>query len=242
MIVWGGRGIGGRVNTGARYNPATNSWTPTSTNGAPGTRDRHTAVWTGTEMIVWGGAGDIYYEWTGGRYNPTTNTWTPMSTEIPILYAGRADHTAVWTGTEMIVWGGHNQYGEMNNGASYDPMTDTWTALLLNNVPDPRRYHTAVWTSEKMIVWGGEGDGQLNTGGMYYPSQVIESDPWWLISMAGAPDPRKDHTAVTTGFGMIVWGGYNDSDGHLNTGGRFWQSGFDDLITYPKVFYMFRKR
>ena len=41
---------------------------------------------------------------TGGRYNPSTDSWTATSTtNAP---AARAHHTAVWTGSEMIVWGG----------------------------------------------------------------------------------------------------------------------------------------
>ena len=52
MIVWGG---GASINTGGRYNPATDSWTATSTTNAPEGRYYHTAVWTGTTMIVWGG-------------------------------------------------------------------------------------------------------------------------------------------------------------------------------------------
>ena len=57
MIVWGGRdgGSNSYLNTGGRYNPGTDSWTATSTNGAPAGRYWHTAVWTGSEMIVWGG-------------------------------------------------------------------------------------------------------------------------------------------------------------------------------------------
>ena len=64
------------LNTGGRYNPNANSWTPTSTTNAPVRRTGHTAVWTGSEMIVWGGAVNSfpYYSNTGGRYNPTTNT------------------------------------------------------------------------------------------------------------------------------------------------------------------------
>ena len=44
------------LNTGGRYNPNANSWTPTSTTNVPDRRTGHTAVWTGSEMIVWGGA------------------------------------------------------------------------------------------------------------------------------------------------------------------------------------------
>jgi hypothetical protein len=56
MIIWGGQtDLGGRTNSGARYNPATDTWTPTSTTNAPRARRSHTAVWTGTYLIVWGG-------------------------------------------------------------------------------------------------------------------------------------------------------------------------------------------
>jgi hypothetical protein len=54
MIVWGGDDNGVPfLNTGARYNPATDSWTATTTTNAPSGRLDHTAVWTGSEMIVW---------------------------------------------------------------------------------------------------------------------------------------------------------------------------------------------
>ena len=45
-----GRGAGpaSPTDTGGRYNPATDSWTPTSTGpGVPSARHDHTAVWTG---------------------------------------------------------------------------------------------------------------------------------------------------------------------------------------------------
>ena len=106
MIVWGGGDNNGLLNTGGRYNPTTNSWTATSTTYAPLAREFHTAVWTGSEMIVWGGFGHSYPTRlkTGGRYNPSTDTWRATSkTNAP---AGRNHHTAVWTGSEMIVWGG----------------------------------------------------------------------------------------------------------------------------------------
>jgi hypothetical protein len=67
-------------------------------------------------MIVWGGyvfhVGDVK---TGGRYNPITDHWTPTSTiNAP---ANREVHTAVWTGGEMIVWGGN--LGFKDTGGRY---------------------------------------------------------------------------------------------------------------------------
>jgi hypothetical protein len=55
-------------------------------------------------MIIWGGYDDSSYVNTGGRYDPTTDSWTATSTaNVP---DGRAFHTAVWTGNQMIIWGG----------------------------------------------------------------------------------------------------------------------------------------
>src|SRR5438093_10696160 len=105
MIVWGGANSG-YLNSGGRYNPGTNRWTATSTTNAPDARVEHTAVWTGSEMIVWGGGIQIPIGVfnTGGRYDPGTASWTATSnTNAP---ADRAGHTAVRTGSEMIVCGG----------------------------------------------------------------------------------------------------------------------------------------
>ena len=55
-------------------------------------------------MIIWGGRdGDLFWN-TGGRDNPSTNAWIRVSTDK--APAARESHTAVWTGSEMIVCGG----------------------------------------------------------------------------------------------------------------------------------------
>src|SRR5207244_12253441 len=55
------------------------------------------------------------------------DTWTPINlTGVP---DGRVLHTAVWTGSEMIVWGGDNCFASwhVNTGGRYSPNTDSWT-------------------------------------------------------------------------------------------------------------------
>ena len=90
---------------------------------------------------------------TGGRYNPSTDSWTATSTtNAP---TARVGHTAVWTGSEMIVWGGDGDIGCLNTGGRYNPSTDSWTATSTTNAPAARDGHTAVWTGSEMIVWGG---------------------------------------------------------------------------------------
>src|SRR5438876_3375003 len=86
----------------------------------------------------------------------TDDTWTPTSsTNVP---AGRLNHTAVWTGIEMIVWGGHNGTSPvptLDSGDSYNPSTDSCTTTSTANAPAARNLHAAVGTGSEMIVWGG---------------------------------------------------------------------------------------
>jgi len=220
MIVWGGIGDVDNLNSGGRYDPSTDSWTATSATNAPASRFSHTAVWTGSEMIVWGGIGNgnPYGVNTGGRYNPGTDSWTATSTtNAP---TARVGHTGVWTGSEMIVWGGvgSSNVNGVNTGGRYDPGTNSWTPTSTTGAPVARFDQTAVWTGSEMIVWGGyAGFGhRVNTGGRYNPS----TDSWIATSTTDAPTARVWHTAVWTGSEMIVWGG-RGSLGTTNTGGRY---------------------
>ena len=94
----------------------------------------------------------------------------------------------MWTGSEMIVWGGWTrQLGYLNTGGRYNPSTDSWTATSTTNAPAGRANHTAVWTGSEMIVWGGHDElHYLNTGGRYNPS----TDSWTATSTTNAPDAR----------------------------------------------------
>ena len=239
MIVWGGyaSSVSNSAGTGGLYDPATDTWTATATDSAPGARDDQTAVWTGTSMIVWGG--DHYSPFSvygdGAAYDPEKNLWSPVSSAgapTPRFY-----QSAVWTGSKMIVWGGFSRKGPgivvrirgevsqdagaVNTGAVYDPETDTWKPMSTTHAPSPRGFHTAVWTGTKMIVWGGnDGTGSgtnLNSGGIYDP----ETDTWTATSATAAPTGRFGHSAVWTGSAMVIWGGHAGSGASTNTGGVF---------------------
>lgn len=163
-------------------------------------------------MIVWGGFGDAYFD-TGGRYNPSSDSWTATSTtNAP---TARAEHSAIWNGSEMIVWSGHSQSGNpVNNGARYNPSTNSWSNITTTNAPAGRILSAAVWSGTEMIVWGGSG---LRIGGRYNPA----TDFWIATCDINAPVARIYLTAVWTGSEMIVWGGDNSSSVRLNTGGRY---------------------
>src|SRR5439155_7884835 len=103
---------------------------------------------------------------SGGRYDPIADTWTATTTNN--APGARYLHTAVWTGSEMIIWGGAHDVNVilLNTGGRYDPSTNSWTATTTNNAPVPRYSHTAIWSDNEMVVWGGVGaSSNLNTGG-----------------------------------------------------------------------------
>ncbi len=214
MIVWGGmQSVGTEYNDGSRYNPATDTWTPVASLGAPSARSNHVAVWTGKEMVIFGGTGDN----TGGRYNPATDTWRPTSTiGAPV---GQSSAVVAWTGKEMLVWGGYQgTFGTSNSGARYNPTTNTWTPMAQSPLAG-RAQHSAVWTGTEFIIWGGYDGfiGQMyGDGARYNPA----TNTWKLTKPSGAPNARFWHTAVWTGSEMIVWGGENYPTYDLS-GGRY---------------------
>jgi N-acetylneuraminic acid mutarotase len=214
MIVWGGEGPGGNLATGARYRPATDTWTPIAP--APlAPRAYHAAVWTGARMVVWGGydvfIGRLYGD--GARYDPASDTWSPVATaNAP---DARGYHTAVWTGEEMIVWGGINEPAYEPSGGRYDPVADSWTPTSMIDAPSLRWFHVAVWTGEEMIVQAGNFG--VTAGGRYDPA----TDTWTPTSPVNSADHGEGSTAVWTGEEMIVWGGLDEDFVFHFDGGRY---------------------
>ncbi|MBK7198365.1 MAG: hypothetical protein IPH80_38420 [Myxococcales bacterium] len=100
-----------------------------------------------------------------GRYNPATGQWTLIPAGGPSVRSG---HTAVWTGTEMIVWGGYGAGGNHDDGGRYDPATGQWT-LISSGVASARVNHAAVWTGTETIVWGGHDGADRNDGARFDP-------------------------------------------------------------------------
>lgn len=220
MLVWGGV-VSRGVNTGGLYEPTSDSWRPTSTGSNVPLPGKLVAVWTGSEMIAWG-AYQFRHDWpvevTGGRFDPVTNTWAALPKEDIWTVEPRYDTTAVWTGEEMIVWGGRTgDQVPLANGGRYHPEKDEWRAIPLDETaPVPRHAHTAVWTGTEMIVWGGGSfSDELQNGGRYDPNARR-----WTATSTGPSTPisRSNHAAVWTGTEMIVWG---TDFGWSSTGGRY---------------------
>jgi hypothetical protein len=180
-------------------------------------------------MIVWGG--------TGGRYDPATDIWQPTSvTGAP--GGSRSNYSAVWSGTEMIVWGGiANGSGGLNTGGRYNPLSDTWRPTSTNgHVPYPRGFQTAVWTGSEMIVWGGwAGVAEvilrvLGSGGAYCPADCASPATFYQdIDGDGYGNASVTQIACDTEAGWVsIAGDCNDHDSSVHPGATEACNGLDD--------------
>ena len=164
-------------------------------------RRGHTAVWADQSMIIWGGQGVNGHLADGGIYNSETLLWEPIEKRKIQEFSARRNHTAIWTGIEMIIWGGRNEFDLLNDGSAYNLVKDTWRKVSSSHNLSKRSLHTSVWTGSKMIIWGGTGesnDGQIsamNDGAIYDPA----NDKWFSVTSENAPSGRSNHTAIWTG-------------------------------------------
>ncbi len=194
-----------------------NRWEPSAFYSVPRPRHGHASVWTGAEMIVWGGvstsSGLALHD--GARYDPILDHWVPISAALPIPW--RAGHTAIWSGTEMILYGGGGGSIYYGDGARYDPIRDEWRTV--QSLDPGRTEHSAVWTGNSMLVWGGR-NGNVSLGGAIYDPVT---DTWRDMSETNEPTRRFAHAAVWTGAAMMVWGGYAGDSGLYDPIGDRWK-------------------
>ena len=125
----------------------------------------------------------------------------------PAPIDARTNAVALWTGTEVLIWGGRTDE-VLADGAAYNPATQTWRVLA----PSPlsaRSNAAAAWTGSEMVVLGGLDDArrEVSGGGAYDPA----TDSWReLNGFAGATDFSS--VAVWTGSEIIVVGVSSPSD------------------------------
>jgi hypothetical protein len=183
-------------------------------------REGTTAAWSGEEMILWGGTSDSGRAYNdGAALDPVTGTWRRIA-DGPL--EGRSGHIAVWANDEMIVWGGLGATGPptrttYDDGAAYDPATDSWRTLAHSPLTGGDHY-AAVWTGSEVVIVGGAGqdhaaNGQVpatryNEAAAYSPT----TDTW--RSLPDLPIDLSFTDAHWTGTSVLVAGGqaFNSSE------------------------------
>jgi hypothetical protein len=212
LLVWGGTRDVALDQAGGAYNPATDSWTPIAAGPLePGAV--MAAAWTGTELLVWLDAK------RGAAYDPQRDTWRRLSAAFPLPQVDRNRPAVVWTGREVIIWGGCNnrvpqcddgsQGDELSDGAAYDPARDRWRRIARSPLT-ARDRPQAVWTDQELVVWGGIPGA--DAGGADAAAYDPAKDRWRTIPN-GPLTPRSNHIMVWTGREVLVWGGVANGTG-----------------------------
>ena len=210
VSVWTGRQmlIFGRANpdpalpwsadVAAAYNPATRTWrllTPFP--GPKGNYEgRYWAAWTGKEMLVVGPS-------DRQAFNPVTNRWRRLSKA-----AGVPGGIVVWTGRELIGWGGGCCGDALSDGAAYNPVTNVRRRLARSPLA-PEQRPIGAWTGRELVLFVS---GINPASGKPWPARLARAasynpvtDTWRRI--APLPAVRTDPNAVWDGREVLIVGG-----------------------------------
>jgi hypothetical protein len=135
---------------------------------------------------------------TGGRYNPSADTWAITSTtNAP---DARSLHTAVWTGSEMIVWGGVNFSDYLNTSGRYCAQPST--PIVQSAVS--RKTHGSAGSFDIALPLNGTAGIECRTGGATNDYTLVITFNA-NVSVTGNPQ-----AAVTSGIGIVGTGGVSN--------------------------------
>ncbi len=203
-FVFGGKAAaGGNAHSaiGYRYNPTDDEWFLLSEEGRPSARVQHTCVYIPTlhKVMVWGGreSGGSAGVATGALYDIATDRW--IATPTIAAPTGRYHHIAIWTGSEVIIFGGQTNVGTAAvTGWRYDPSSNEWRGNIASNAH-------AILTGHI----GSEfyrGSMFILTTGLYNFEYELATDEW--SSSASDYIPLSGAVAAA-GSRMFHFGGQN---------------------------------
>src|SRR5918911_865982 len=165
MILFGRAGKRGaagstfnRVNVAAAYDPARNAWRRLSPPGPTGSFMGTDAVLTGKEVLFVG-------QGTRLAYNPRTNRWRRLPGS-PLLSIHDGYGIVVWTGREMIGWGGGCCGDAFSDGVAYNPATNRWRALAPTPLAGGRRPRARARRPPPPPALGGGAGGSGHARGL----------------------------------------------------------------------------
>lgn len=212
LLVWCGQGAGTDFGTGepnrtdgAAYDPVADRWRPIAesplpVDGSAFASESYATAWTGREWIIWGGEGP-----DAAAYEPETDTWRSIDAG-PL--GSRVGVASAWTGQELVIYGGADRevvvgdpgkFSSFDDGAAYDPTTDTWRAVPSSGAEGFRA--KAVWAGDEVLIVGGTRGGGSDKKTL---ALDVEGGTWREL----ASSPFYDVTApvVWTGRELVAVG------------------------------------
>lgn len=173
----------------AAYNPATNTWRRLAHPPATPNYCRRDSAFTGSIVLVW--------SCRATAYTPAKKQWR----RLPDSPTGHG--FAVWTGREVVGWGGGCCGDAGADGSAYNPATNTWRKLPHSPLA-PEQSPLAVWDGHEVLVFvsgisaasGKPLSAGYARGAAYNPS----TNRWREL----AKRPIAGGAAAWDGFEMVV--------------------------------------
>ena len=174
-------------------------------------RDWSAQVWTGSEWFVWGGRDDCSGcaqapIATGALFDPAAGRWRA----VPAAPAAAYSAAAVWTGSEVLVYGGLGADGREVPPMAFDPAAGSWRRLPAPPIRLRANTYGAqvAWTGDELFVWGGQPLTEQFTQDPTQPDVAVAYSPagnrWRTLPRAPVTSFRSEYAVVWTGSEVVV--------------------------------------
>lgn len=169
------------------------------------------AFWADEEFLVitGGHSSDSVEHMEIGRFDPTHEQWVPAA-QPPLEW--RDGYSSVWTGSELLVWGGASEGGALADGAAYNPQTNRWTMMP----PSPlaaRTGQSAVWTGGVLLIQGGSTCCSSSTSEIFDDGATYDPATRVWERIPPAPGGGRTEAAIAwSGSHVLIWGGVDRTE------------------------------
>ncbi len=179
----------------------------------------------------------IAYRQTAALYVASSDEWRAVS--VANAPAGRRAPLMVASDHEVLVWGGSDASGRLENGAVYDRTADAWRAVSSRDAPPAGQYGGA-WAAGaagagiagKFLVWKKDAETCAPTAYLYDPA----ADKWAAKTSTAAPafGCHWDR-ALWTGGSLVFYFEYpqRDEASGENAAGVVWDPALDAWAKIP---------
>lgn len=144
---------------------------------------------------------------SGGVAELKAGQWSALPA-APIT--SRRSASVVWTGRDLLVWGGESgSHGDVlhADGAAYSPQTGQWH-LLPSSPLSPRTGQAGAWTGSELVIWGGYD--QVSSAAFHVTNDGAAYNPQtnrWRVLPPSPLSARTNPVAVWTGRALVLLGG-----------------------------------
>ena len=225
-LLFGGRDGGTVFGDLWAFSLIDDNWYELPSDGGPGARFGHEAVWVdGIGLVVFGGQNGPDFFNDLWAYDLATETWRqlPSNGAVPVARYG----TCAALAPDGRLWISHGFTSDgvrFSDTLAYDFASGAWTDETPASGPRPveRCLHACWWTEDgALALFGGQTTG------------VTALDDWWLLQDGAWSEvnrtpatERNLYAAVRVADSTVVFGGQAPDGSYLDD---FWQLRDDDF-------------